>query len=119
MRRALLVICLLASNAGLFGRDEPRANPSLSLEVLRAQLTAHISQDRFRGAAWGIKLVSLTSGATIFEHQSQKLLKPASNAKLFTGALALDVLGPDYRIRTSLYSRNKPVSGILAGDLII
>jgi serine-type D-Ala-D-Ala carboxypeptidase/endopeptidase (penicillin-binding protein 4) len=69
---------------------------------------------------WGIKVVSLDTGLTLFEHNAGKLLKPASNAKLFTGALALDRLGPDYRIRTSFYSTAKPNrSGTLNGDLIV
>ena len=69
---------------------------------------------------WGIKIVSLDSGATLFETNAQKLFKPASNAKVFTGALALDVLGPDFRIRTSLLSHSPPdASGKLTGDLAI
>ena len=69
---------------------------------------------------WGIKVVSLDTGLTLFETNAGKLLKPASNAKLFTGALALDRLGPDYRIKTSLYSTAKPDrKGVLHGDLVV
>jgi len=32
-------------------------------------------------AAWGVKIVSLDTGRTIFERDAQKLLKPASNAR--------------------------------------
>src|SRR6185295_14211143 len=66
------------------------------------------------------KIVSLDTGKLIFEHNPQKYFSPASNAKLYTAALALEKLGPDYRIKTSLYSMAKPdASGTLKGDLII
>ncbi len=99
------------------------AHPAFSatnLPALRAALTAHLAQERFAAAAWGVKIVSLDSGETIFEQDAHKLLKPASNAKLFTAALALDRFGPGHRIQTSLYSATRPdKSGTLRGDLIV
>jgi D-alanyl-D-alanine carboxypeptidase/D-alanyl-D-alanine-endopeptidase (penicillin-binding protein 4) len=93
---------------------------SLSLSELRRHLTDHVSQPKFSQGTWGIKIVSLESAETIFETNAHKLLKPASNAKTFTGALALDVLGPDFRIRTSLLAKSTPDRrGRLNGDLII
>ncbi len=47
-------------------------------------------------------MASLDTGKILFEHDSDKLMIPASNAKLFTGALALDRLGADCRIETSI-----------------
>ena len=63
---------------------------------------------------------SLDTGKVIYEQHAEKLLKPASNAKIYSGALALDRLGPDYRIRTSFYSKSKSdKSGTLRGDLLV
>jgi serine-type D-Ala-D-Ala carboxypeptidase/endopeptidase (penicillin-binding protein 4) len=91
-----------------------------TVESLAARLSAHISQPRFAPAAWGVKVVSLDSGKTLFEHNPQKYFNPASNAKLYTAALALDRLGADYRVRTSLYSTARPdANGALRGDLIV
>jgi D-alanyl-D-alanine carboxypeptidase/D-alanyl-D-alanine-endopeptidase (penicillin-binding protein 4) len=91
-----------------------------TLESLRARIAAHIAQPRFAAGTWGIKIVSLDSGKTVFEHNPQKYFNPASNAKLYTAALALDRLGADYRIKTSLYSTARPdANGTLTGDLII
>jgi len=91
-----------------------------TLSSLRERIAAHIAQPKFAPAAWGVKIVSLDTGKTIFEHNPQKYFNPASNAKLYTAALALERLGTDYRIKTSLYSVLKPeASGTLKGDLIL
>lgn len=91
-----------------------------TLDSLRGHIAAHIAQVRFAPAAWGVKIVSLDTGKTIFEHNPGKYFNPASNAKLYTAALALDRLGVDYRIRTSLYSTARPdASGTLKADLTV
>ncbi len=96
------------------------ASQAKTLEATRQQLAAHVAQPRFDAATWGVKVVSLDTGRTVFEHNSGKLLSPASNCKLFTMALALDRLGGNYRIRTSLYAKARPNrSGTLKGDLIV
>jgi D-alanyl-D-alanine carboxypeptidase/D-alanyl-D-alanine-endopeptidase (penicillin-binding protein 4) len=100
--------------------QQRQASAPESLQSLRSRLTAHIGQPRFDPASWGIKVVSLDTGKTVFEHNPQKYFSPASNAKLYTAALALDRLGPDYRVKTSLYSSARPdSSGRLRGDLLI
>ena len=91
-----------------------------TLGSLRERIAAHLGQPRFAPAAWGVKIVSLDTGKTIFEHNPQKYFNPASNAKLYTAALALERLGAGYRIKTSLYSLSRPdASGTLKGDLIV
>lgn len=90
------------------------------LASLQQQLSEHVTSDRFAGASWGVKVVSLDTGRTVFEHNAQKLLSPASNCKLYAVALALDELGGDYRIKTSLYTAAKPNRrGTVTGDLIV
>ncbi|MBN2507858.1 MAG: D-alanyl-D-alanine carboxypeptidase/D-alanyl-D-alanine-endopeptidase [Verrucomicrobia bacterium] len=97
------------------------AGPAIrSLGELRSLMAAHVAAPRFAAASWGVKVVSLATGATLFEHQAGKLLKPASNAKVYTGALALDRFGPDHRLRTSIFARCRPgARGVLDGDLIV
>ncbi|NBR86503.1 MAG: D-alanyl-D-alanine carboxypeptidase/D-alanyl-D-alanine-endopeptidase [Verrucomicrobia bacterium] len=91
-----------------------------TLAALRSNLTARVEHPRLAAAQLGVKVVSLDTGKTLFEHDAGKLLKPASNAKLYTGALALDRLGPQFRIRTSCYAAAKPdANGTLTGDLTI
>jgi serine-type D-Ala-D-Ala carboxypeptidase/endopeptidase (penicillin-binding protein 4) len=91
-----------------------------SLPALQARLAALLDEPRFAQAQWGVKVVSLDSGQTLFERNADKLLQPASNAKLYTAALALDRLGPDYRIQTSFYAAAKPdAQGVIHGDLLV
>src|SRR6266436_1208674 len=98
---------------------EPQT-PATTLEELQKRLEEHISQTKFSAAIWGLKIVSLDSGKTIFELNPQKLFSPASNSKLYSVALALDRLGADYRIKTSLYTKGKTNRwGTLKGDLVI
>ncbi len=107
-----------AASGPLHQQHEPATIESLA--ELQARITAHISQPRFAPAAWGIKIVSLDTGKTIFEHNAGKYFSPASNTKLYTAALALDRLGPDTRIKTSVYTNGRVTSaGTVKGDLII
>ncbi|MDQ6632976.1 MAG: D-alanyl-D-alanine carboxypeptidase/D-alanyl-D-alanine-endopeptidase [Verrucomicrobiota bacterium] len=91
-----------------------------TLAEFQTRLQKIVAQPRFAAAALGIKVESLDTGKIIFEHNADKLLKPASNAKMYTGALALDRLGPNYKIKTSFYATAKPdSSGTIEGDLIV
>src|SRR3954469_784186 len=115
-KRLFLLLLLIGSVVA----REPGATGDLSLQSLREEISTHLGQERFSSAVWGVKVISLESSKTIFETNALKLLKPASNAKLFTGALALDRFGPDYRIKTSILSKSEPDNdGVIHGDLII
>jgi len=94
--------------------------PATSLEQLQNRLWELVSQPKFEPGTFGVKIVSLAGGKTLFENAAQKLFSPASNCKLYTVALALDQLGGDYRIKTSLYAATKPNRfGTVRGDLIV
>lgn len=108
--------------AGLWSglAQEQKPQPPATLAELQQRISNHISQPKFAGAFWGIDIVSLDTGKTLFECNAHKLFSPASNCKLYTVALALDRLGADYRIKTSLYAKTKPTAdGTLEGDLVI
>jgi D-alanyl-D-alanine carboxypeptidase/D-alanyl-D-alanine-endopeptidase (penicillin-binding protein 4) len=101
---------------------QPTAAPKAptTLAELQQRLTEQVTHPRFAAGTFAVKIVSLDSGKTWFEHDAHKLVSPASNSKLYTMALALDKLGGDYRIRTSLYATARPdTAGTLSGDLIV
>ena len=113
-------LCFLFAPLFVFGTLAQGQQAPATLAELRQRLADHIEQPKYAAALWGAKIVSLDTGVTVFERNPQKLFSPASNSKLYTVALALDRLGPDYRIQTSLYARARPNSrGTLKCDLIV
>lgn len=58
------------------------------------------------------------AGRTIFASQASLPLAPASNQKLVTAQLALDLLGTGYRYTTKAVA-TRPVGGTIRGDLVL
>lgn len=75
---------------------------------------------RTRGGDWGIMVVSLTRGDTLYARNAGESLLPASTMKLFTTAIALDRFGPDHQFSTAVL-RDGPVTpdGTLQGNLYL
>jgi serine-type D-Ala-D-Ala carboxypeptidase/endopeptidase (penicillin-binding protein 4) len=70
--------------------------------------------------AWGILVSDAATGEVLFERNADNLFTPGSNAKLFTTAFALAMLGPDYRVRTTIASPGLlDANGLLDGDLVL
>ncbi len=90
-----------------------------NLADLGRQIESQITQPRFAAASWGISVVSLDSGRTLYAHQADQLMQPASTAKLFTAALSLSTLGTNYQIRTRLLAGEHVHDGRLNGPLIL
>ena len=60
---------------------------------------------KFRTAAWGALIVDPATSDTLYSLNPRKLVVPASNMKVLTGAVALHLLGPDFRFRTTFSAR--------------
>ncbi|MEG4120183.1 D-alanyl-D-alanine carboxypeptidase/D-alanyl-D-alanine-endopeptidase [Microcoleus sp. N9_B4] len=71
---------------------------------LGAQVDAIANRPEFSRSRWGILIQPLSSSTTLYSRDAQKYFIPASNAKLLTTAAALQKLGADFRIKTSVYS---------------
>ena len=111
------VLLWLGAAAGACAQEP---DPARTVPQLSAQLEAYLQQPKYAAAVWGVKIVSLDSGKVLFAHHADRLMSPASNTKLYTGALGLDRLGGDYRIATPVFAAGKiSRSGTLRGHLIV
>jgi D-alanyl-D-alanine carboxypeptidase/D-alanyl-D-alanine-endopeptidase (penicillin-binding protein 4) len=69
---------------------------------------------------WGVLIADAVTGETLYTLNADKYFVPASNMKLFTTALALAKLGPDYRFHTTIETHGAvSPEGTLAGDLFL
>lgn len=67
----------------------------------------------------GVHVYSLGRKEIVFSHNENKLLKPASNAKLVTTLAALKYLGSNYKFKTKIYTDGMIRGNILEGNLYI
>ena len=85
---------------------------------LTRRLDRLLDQPPFNRATWGVVLVD-SAGRVLFERNGDRLFIPASNAKLLVSTTAWSLLGPDYRVTTSIYGAGALADGVLNGDLVI
>ena len=85
---------------------------------LKADLTTMLAS-RTKGGTWGAMVVSLTRGDTLFAHEADGRMLPASTMKLFTSALAFERLGPQYTFSTDVLVDGKMVDGVVEGNLVL
>jgi serine-type D-Ala-D-Ala carboxypeptidase/endopeptidase (penicillin-binding protein 4) len=68
----------------------------------------------------GMLIKSLDTGKILYEKNSDVLFLPASCFKLLVSSASLDILGPDYRMQTSIYiSGTLTPDGTLNGDVVL
>jgi D-alanyl-D-alanine carboxypeptidase/D-alanyl-D-alanine-endopeptidase (penicillin-binding protein 4) len=121
--RLFFIIILLASPqltiAQQGGEARAHSAPSSSLSILREKIGSLLDQPQFAAARWGVLVVS-SNNDVVYERDADKAFTPASNMKLYTSAAALDALGPDFKIDTTVYASKAPAKGgILKGDLLL
>ena len=87
---------------------------------LQERITSVLSAPDLARGFWGIEVVSLSTGETLYSQNADKLFTPASNTKLFTTAAALALIGPDYKFRTTVETTGTlDRYGRLNGDLVL
>lgn len=94
------------------------ASRRAAADLLATNVSEAMNRTNGKGT-WGVIVVSLSSGDTLFGHNADRMLVPASTMKLFTAALALDRFGPDGRFETQLLHTGRIANGVLQGDLIL
>lgn len=93
-----------------------RAQPALDRKIDPIIESAPVAARAFLG----IEVVELKTGRVLYGRNADRFFVPASNMKLFTTALALVRLGPDYRFETRVVSDAAPdAQGVLRGGLVL
>jgi D-alanyl-D-alanine carboxypeptidase/D-alanyl-D-alanine-endopeptidase (penicillin-binding protein 4) len=93
----------------------PAADP---VETLKRDLDAILGQPGIAEAHASV-LVRTASGETLYEQEAAERLLPASNAKLFSSAAAVKVLGLDHRFPTTVRTDGSRRGSELRGDLFL
>lgn len=88
MRRAFAIFALHFTLGSCFAGD------------LEQRLAALVENKSPVFGTIGIHVADAATGAPLYARNEDRLLLPASNLKLFTFALAMERLGPDYRFTT-------------------
>jgi D-alanyl-D-alanine carboxypeptidase/D-alanyl-D-alanine-endopeptidase (penicillin-binding protein 4) len=84
--------------------------------ALDAQIQAILAVPAAKDAFWGIEIRDLKADKIIYSQNADHFFVPASNTKLFTTALALTRLGPDYRFHTRVLLSGRDLVLAGAGD---
>jgi D-alanyl-D-alanine carboxypeptidase/D-alanyl-D-alanine-endopeptidase (penicillin-binding protein 4) len=74
----------------------PHGAPALVADI-RDMLNA-----RVKGGKFGVMIVSLSRGDTLFAQNAGEMMQPASTMKLFSTAVALDRFGPEHTFSTDV-----------------
>lgn len=109
---ALALAAALASREAAPGAESPSSR-------LGAAVQAVLDRPELRSSTVGILFTRAQDGAVLYEHESQKLLAPASTTKLLSCAGALVTLGKDYRFETRLVATGGLVEGACTGDVVL
>jgi serine-type D-Ala-D-Ala carboxypeptidase/endopeptidase (penicillin-binding protein 4) len=101
---AVSLLVLILGRASAVVAQTPAMAGDICPGELGAKVDAIANRAEFSRSRWGILIQPLSSTATLYSREATKYFIPASNVKLLTTAAALQKLGADFRIKTSVYS---------------
>lgn len=106
----LVLVLLLAAAAPAFAKSD-----SLAKKIDKLLADPEVAR-----GFWGLEVVSLKTGKTLYSLNPDKLFTPASNTKLFTTAAAFAYIGPEFRYKTTVETIGSiDKYGRLTGDLLL
>ena len=95
-----------------------RAYPDGDATPLAQAIEHLLGEPAVATAHWGIAVIAM-DGTPIFGLEKEKLFHPASTAKLFTVAAALQLLGPSSTVSTTVSFPPPTADGTVHGDLTL
>lgn len=104
-----------AANGTSNESDDESESDSTDIDDLLAQ-----ADEKFPGGIVSVYATEVgTDGEVLARHEADKVVKPASNAKLLAAALALEHLGPNARFETSVVGDGSMTGTQFHGDLVL
>ncbi len=100
---AVSLLVLILGRTSAVVAQTPAVTADICPGELGAKVDAIANRAEFSRSRWGILIQPLSSTATLYSREATKYFIPASNVKLLTTAAALQKLGADFRIKTSVY----------------
>ena len=110
---ATLLVAGVSASTATGGSNRTPADATLA-----DQLNSILADPRLDGSQYELT-VRDAGGDTLYSADTLRRLLPASNAKIFTSAAAMDVLGPDYRFKTSLFTSGRLEGSTLTGNVYL
>lgn len=92
---------------------------SPAVRHFQQQIDSILSQPIFDATIAAVKIISLDNNEVLYERNSNALLRPASNMKLFTTSTALITLGKNFSIPTRILYDGNIQDSILNGNLFV
>jgi len=86
---------------------------------LAKRIDAIINQPSQKKVRFSVHIVKADTGKTIYSHNANKPLVPASNMKIIITAAALEFLGPDYEFKTQVGLCGDALIVIGSGDPLL
>jgi D-alanyl-D-alanine carboxypeptidase/D-alanyl-D-alanine-endopeptidase (penicillin-binding protein 4) len=86
---------------------------------LKSQINGIISQSSQKKVEFSIHIVKADSGKTVYSHNANKVMVPASNMKIITTAAVLKYLGPRYQYKTKVGLCGDTLVVIGSGDPLL
>jgi D-alanyl-D-alanine carboxypeptidase/D-alanyl-D-alanine-endopeptidase (penicillin-binding protein 4) len=101
-------------------KPAPAASARPGVAAFRARVEKILAAPEAARGYWGILVEDADTGEILYSLNGDHYFLPASNAKLFTAALALSTMGPDFRFHTTIETRDTlDADGVLHGDLVL
>ena len=91
--------------------DINSADSLKNIQNLQYSINSILNDKNLQNANYGLTVYSITNNKFYYKRNSDKLLTPASNTKLFTSFACLSYLGEDFNTRTSVFCNSNAISG--------
>ncbi len=119
---SIILTCLLIGIATAQANTIPPTQPAAPITPVDTSIQQGLDQiiNSFNhDVSVGVIVQSTSTGATLYQHDANRMFMPASTMKLFTATAALAYLGPNYVFSTQMFGNTIPINSILPGNLYV